>query len=174
MDSDAQRFEQLFRNHYALVMRYAVRRVGRDGAPEVVNETFLNAWRRLDDVPDEPLPWLYGVARRVVANELRRRSRVDRLAGRVGASTPPPAEVADTVTDQVRVRAALAMLSDRDGEILRLSAWEQLTIAETAQVMGCSVAACKVRLHRARRRLQALLTATDHDVTTLIPEGDIR
>jgi RNA polymerase sigma-70 factor (ECF subfamily) len=174
MDGDRERFERMFRSHYADVVRYAVRRVGQDAAQEVVAETFLVAWRRLDDVPEHALPWLYATARRVVANELRRRHRAERLDDRVAArGRSSAADLADIVADQVRVQAALDGLLERDREVLRLTAWERLTVAEAAQALGCSVAACKVRLHRARRRLAALLGAADPAAETLVPQGDI-
>jgi RNA polymerase sigma-70 factor (ECF subfamily) len=68
---DRERFSRLFEAHYALVLAFAARRVGRDQADEVTAETFLVAWRRLDAVPVEPLPWLYGVARNVVLRPRR-------------------------------------------------------------------------------------------------------
>jgi RNA polymerase sigma-70 factor (ECF subfamily) len=155
---ERQRFEALFRAHYPALTRYAVRRVGEPAAAEVVAEAFLVAWRRLDEVPDEPLPWLYGVARRVIANERRRRSRAERLVDRIGGQPPPaPHDPADTVGDRLRVRAALERLSERDREVLLLTEWERLGPADAARVLGCSTAAYHVRLHRARRRIADLL-----------------
>lgn len=158
MQADRDRFEALFVAHYAAVVRYAVRRVGADAAPEVVSETFLVAWRRLADVPPNALPWLFATARRIAANELRRQRRAraftETLAGR---AAPEPVDPADAIDARLRVRAALAGMSERDREVLRLQAWEQLAPADAARVLGCTTAAYKVRLHRARRRLAALL-----------------
>ena len=70
---DRERFSGLFEAHYAQVHAFAARRVGRDLADEVTAETFLVAWRRLEAVPAEPLPWLYGVARNVVLRHAARR-----------------------------------------------------------------------------------------------------
>lgn len=173
MEGDRERFERLFRSHYGDVVRYAVRRVGPDAAQEVVAETFLVAWRRLEDVPDRALPWLYGTARRVVANELRRRHRVKRLDDRVAAQPEPTAaDFADLLAEQMRVHAALDGLSERDREVLRLTAWERLDVTDAAEVLGCSIPACKVRLHRARRRLAALLGTDEPAVTNFVPQGD--
>lgn len=58
----------------------------------------------------------------------------------------------------------MAKLSPRDQEVLQLIGWEQLDQAAAARVLGCSVTAVKVRLHRARRRLAALLRTTEPDV----------
>jgi RNA polymerase sigma-70 factor (ECF subfamily) len=173
MSDERARFEAMFSAHYAAVVRYAVRRVGPDGAQEIVAETFLTAWRRLADVPEYALPWLYATARRLVANELRRRDRAARLGARIEASsaavTDDPAEA---VADQLRVRAALATLSPTDQEVLRLSEWEQLRPADAAIVVGCSVGAFTVRLHRARQRLaRALGEQPDSAIATLITDG---
>jgi RNA polymerase sigma-70 factor (ECF subfamily) len=172
MDTDQARFEAIFRRHYGVLVRYAVRRVGRDAVDEVVNETFLVAWRRLDDVPENALPWLLATARKVVANELRRRERARRLDGRVAAERAGGADdLAEVVTEALRVRAAIETLSERDREVLRLSAWEQLDTRDAARALECSAAAYKVRLHRARRRLGVLLSTTETHLDQLIPQG---
>jgi len=166
---ERQRFEALFRAHYPALTRYAVRRVGENAAAEIVAEAFLIAWRRLDDVPDEPLPWLYGVARRVIANERRRRGRADRLVDRIGGErVAPPGDPADLVGDRLRIRTALDRLSARDREVLLLAEWERLPPADAAQVLGCSTATYHVRLHRARRRIADLLR-TDEDPAPVRP-----
>jgi RNA polymerase sigma-70 factor (ECF subfamily) len=160
VDADRERFETLFRQHYGAVVRYAVRRVGREGADEVVAETFLVAWRHLDRVPDAALPWLFATARKVVANELRRRQRQLRLVDRAAAHTElETADHSGAVDETLRVHAAMTALGERDREVLRLHAWEHLDPADAARVLGCSSAAYKVRLHRARRRLALYLAA---------------
>lgn len=176
-DVERTRFEALFTQHYAAVVRYAVRRVGRESAEEIVAETFLVAWRRLDQVPDIALPWLYGTARRLVANELRRRARARRLGERVEANGSVTADdPGELVPQQLYLQAALAALSERDREVLRLAEWEQLTPAEGALVMGCTTAAFKVRLHRARRRFRQVVTldpAPQHLTAAPVTRGEI-
>jgi RNA polymerase sigma-70 factor (ECF subfamily) len=168
---DSGRFEAMFAAHYAAVVRYAMRRVGPDAAAEIVSETFLVAWRRRADVPDNALPWLYATARRVIANELRRQRRSRAFATR---SQPGQhaADPADIVGGPLHVLAALARLGNRDQEVLRLHAWEQLDAHDAAQALGCSAAAYKVRLHRARRRLAALLEA-DAGASVPVPEKEL-
>jgi RNA polymerase sigma-70 factor (ECF subfamily) len=70
-----QRFERLFRTHHAAVLAYVRRRASTERVDDAVAETFLVAWRRLDRVPDEPLPWLLGVARKVLATGARAERR---------------------------------------------------------------------------------------------------
>jgi RNA polymerase sigma-70 factor (ECF subfamily) len=164
METAEARFEGLYRRHYGAVVRYCVRRVGPDAAAEVVSETFLVAWRRFADVPDDPLPWLLGTARRVVANELRRRAREGQLLARIrdhGAVTT--GDHAGAVAERDAVLAALDRLSPRDREVLQLVLWDDLDHATAARVLGCGTAAYKVRLHRARRRLGRLLDASVRD-----------
>jgi RNA polymerase sigma-70 factor (ECF subfamily) len=143
-----RRFERLFSAQYAFVAAYANRRASAVDAEDVVAETFLVAWRRLDDVPDDAKPWLFGVARRVLANQRRAAGRREALYERATASLNPTGDAADT-----QVLQALAPLSERDREILLLVAWDGLTMAEAAAVLGCSRGAAKVRLHRAKHRL---------------------
>jgi RNA polymerase sigma-70 factor (ECF subfamily) len=173
MTEDRARFEAMFTANYAPLLRYALRRVGPDGAHEIVAETFLVAWRRLDAVPENALPWLYGTARRLVANELRRRARALRLGERAAAETPPaPDDPGEIVPDRLRVRGALAGLSARDQEVLRLAEWEQLDAADAARVLGTTTAAYTVRLHRARRRLARALGVDDTRPDLIIARGE--
>jgi RNA polymerase sigma-70 factor (ECF subfamily) len=156
--SPEARFHALFSRHYPAVFGYAARRAGRDEAGDAAAEVFTVAWRRIERVPAEPetLPWLYGVARRVVANQeraARRRLRLDaRAAVAPGAAVEAPGAAA------LDVEAALQRLGSADREVLRLAAWEELQPAEIAAVLGCSANAAAVRLHRARQRLAGEMT----------------
>jgi RNA polymerase sigma-70 factor (ECF subfamily) len=158
-----ERFSGLYEEHYGHVLRYALRRTDAEMARDVAAETFTVAWRRMEQLPVEPLPWLYGVARRVLANELRGQHRRDRLSSRLelaasaaGVPTVQPDHALEVITF-AHIHAAMAKLSPRDQEVLELIAWEDLDIAGAATVLGCSNTACKVRLHRARRRLALML-----------------
>ena len=154
-----EQFENLFRANYRAVRAYALRRVRPDVAQDVVAETFLVAWRRLGDVPDDALPWLYGVARRVVANERRSADRRSGLEQRVATVATPrrPSDPSESMGDAELLRAALAELSDSDREALMLVAWHGLSGARAASAAGCSRATFAVRLHRARGRLASRL-----------------
>lgn len=155
------RFQRLYQANYGPVLAYAQRRTaGPDDAFDVVAETFTVAWRRLDEVPEaeSSLPWLYGVARRVLANQRRgSRRRVD-LSARLATHHPCPSELEVerdllAADDRRTVLAALARLREPDREILRLAAWEELSHREIAAALGGSDASVAVRLHRARNRL---------------------
>jgi RNA polymerase sigma factor (sigma-70 family) len=155
---DEQRFRVLYRQHYARVLAYALRRVGPDRAQDVVAETFLVAWRRLADVPLKPLPWLLVVARNTIANQRRSSDRRARLQAEVErlhhlAEPAPAAEVA--AVQRAEVLAALAELTPVEREALLLVAWDGLEPADAARVAGCGLPAFHVRLFRARRRLRA-------------------
>jgi RNA polymerase sigma-70 factor (ECF subfamily) len=156
-----QQFTALYERHYGDVLRYALRRVDSESARDVAAETFTVAWRRFEQIPHDPLPWLYGVARRTLANELRSERRRSQLAGRLAAAGVPTVQLdhADEVTTTAGIRVALSCLAPRDQEVLQLIAWEDLDVAAAARVVGCSTTAFKVRLHRARRRLFAALAA---------------
>lgn len=153
--SDVQRLEALFRDHADAVLAYAARRTDADAAQEIVADTFLVAWRRLSDVPDPPLPWLLGVARRILANERRsfRRGQALKLRlvrePRIGTHAPT-----DEVDERLSAQAALRLLPPREREAIELLAWEGLTTAEAAEVLGCSRRVLAVRVYRARRRLR--------------------
>lgn len=145
--------------HTAAVLAYALRRTSREDAADVVAETFLVTWRRLDEVDEHgELPWLYGVARRVLLSQQRAARRQLRIAERVAAAEPAalPEEPAASPGSQ-RILDALAALPEQEREVLMLAAWEELSGREAARVLGCSATAYRIRLHRARRRLRERL-----------------
>ncbi|WP_405146571.1 RNA polymerase sigma factor [Sphaerisporangium sp. NBC_01403] len=157
------RFEALYLAHYRAVHRYALRRTdSADDVADVIAETFLIAWRRLDDIPqgEATVLWLYGTARRVLANHRRGESRRTALASRLRdeLAAGQEAPLADPRTDAVRT--AFAALAPADREVLALACWEELSGPQIAKVLGCSDTAARLRLHRARKRLAKLLGTT--------------
>jgi RNA polymerase sigma-70 factor, ECF subfamily len=146
-----ERFEQIYADHADAVRAYVRRRAPEAIVDDVVADVFVVCLRRLDDVPAQALPWLYAVARKTLANERRRCAR-QAPAGVDVAYEPEP------VGDDV-LAAAFAELSDADREILRLVAWEGLSLRDAARVLECSPVACRVRYHRAKARLAARLAA---------------
>ncbi len=197
------RFELLYAKHAPAVKAYVLRRADASSADDVVAEVFVVCWRRFEEVPVYPLPWLLGVARRVLSTqrrgERRRGALHERLAGQVGegmgdapealvvvASTDSPtwtsADIAGDlagnstsascnpgvlagITDPA-LAAALGCLNDADRELLLLIAWEALSPAEAAMVLGIKPATARVRLLRARRRLTQALSRERSDPTT--------
>ena len=155
------RFNTLFDQHYAAVRAYVSRRSGTAGVvDDVLSETFLVAWRRIDSVPADGLPWLLGVARRVLANQRRGEARRGALL-RSLASMLPPGPVAEPAGEVFgELSEALAALSAREREALLLVAWEGLDPQRAARVVGCAPTAFRARLYRARRQLAARLQPT--------------
>lgn len=160
VSSPLARFDAAFERHHRVVLAYALRRVSTPAdAEDVAAETFTVAWRRVDQLPDAEvaLPWLLGIARRILANHRRGSARrfrlLERIRGERSATTPVETESAALV--------ALANLRADDQELLRLLAWEGLTQAEAGVVLGVSANAVAIRLHRARRRFADELAKID-------------
>jgi RNA polymerase sigma-70 factor (ECF subfamily) len=150
MDPRASRFEDVVRPGLEPLRRYLARRTDPETAADVLGDTLLVAWRRFDDLPlDEPLPWLYGVARNCLANAERGVRRRARLAARLAHE---PADADAPEADDLH--EALARLTETERELLRLWAWEQLTPTEIATVLGLTPNAVSIRLTRARQRLR--------------------
>jgi RNA polymerase sigma-70 factor (ECF subfamily) len=149
----------MFRMTYERVYAYALRRADRADAEDVVAETYAVAWRRFEMVPSDPLPWLYAVARRALANSRRSGRRRIRLAKRIASETPPSWTVepdpGERLEDSVVMRSALRALRKADREMLMLVAWEGLDGERASIALGISRQAFAVRLHRARNRLEA-------------------
>jgi RNA polymerase sigma-70 factor, ECF subfamily len=158
--TDDDRFDAVFRATYARVLAYGRRRAAEATAQDVAAETYAVAWRRRHQLPADELalPWLLAIARRTLANHSRGERHRLRLRARLAAQPHVPATVAPDAPGGV-VHAGLAQLSDADRELLRLAYWDDLSPAEIAEVVGASVNAVNVRLHRARRRLRGALDA---------------
>lgn len=152
------RLASVYHRHSGAVSAYALRRCSAEDAAEVVAETFVVAWRRLDDIPDEPATkaWLLGVARRVLSNQrrgIRRRGELARKAATYLAPRFHDVPVFEQSGEVRTVVAAMQQLPVKDRELLMLVAWEELTPLEIAVVLGVSSAVVRKRLFRARRRL---------------------
>lgn len=155
------RWESLYASYSEPVFVYARRHVGADEAADIVAETFLVAWRRIDMVPNDALPWLFAAAKNVINNARRaetRRGALRRRLASVGAieAEPDPAEEIEARTDIV---AAMRFLPKPEREALVLVAWEDLDPRRAAAAMGCSPETFAVRVHRGRRRLMKILSS---------------
>ncbi len=167
-------FAVAFDEHAPAILRYARRRLnGEDAAWDVVSDTFTAAWRHWDRRPGPPeplLPWLYAIAGNAVRGQGRSDQRRRRLIARLASSIPADqgADPADGVLLSRSVADALARLSESDQEVLRLVAWEGQTDARSlGLVLGLGPAAARSRVHRARRRLRALLDEADDSAEQL-------
>jgi RNA polymerase sigma factor (sigma-70 family) len=165
MDIDTkrrERFDRVFAAHYAQVLAYALRRAPRALAEDAVSETFIVAWRRLDALPEDALPWLLGVTRRTLSNQRRADRRADALAERLALhATTASNDVPEASFDvEGPVGRALARLSENEREALLLIAWEGLSPQQAAAAAGCSRTAFRLRLHRARKHFAALVAQT--------------
>jgi RNA polymerase sigma factor (sigma-70 family) len=155
------RTEESFTESWTLdgprVLLYAVRRVGRDAANEILSETFLQAWRRWEDVPDPAFPWLIGIARRVIANQrrgLRRRDRLElqlRFLSEAAASSDDAGVLSVERDDALR---RLVGLTENEREAILLVAWDGLTQEEAARVARVRPGTFRARLYRARQALE--------------------
>jgi RNA polymerase sigma-70 factor (ECF subfamily) len=163
------RFEAVARELIGPLRRFLARRTDAATADDVLGDTLLVCWRRYADLPAEPLPFAYGVARLCLANADRGARRQRRLAGRI-ATLDPPQELPEPVGDD-RLAEALARLPDMDAEVLRLWAWEQLTAGEIATVLDLTPNAASIRLHRAKGRLRQLLRKIDEAAGHEEPKG---
>jgi RNA polymerase sigma factor (sigma-70 family) len=153
----------MYRQHEAKVLGYALRRAPQEVAKDAVAETFLAAWRRFDELSEDPLPWLIAAARKSLANQRRSSGRQVRLASRLAELSLERAAPADEFDAAVATRAALERLRSDDREALLLIGWDGLTPSQAAASLGCSAASFRVRLHRARRRFGRVLAEERQD-----------
>jgi RNA polymerase sigma-70 factor (ECF subfamily) len=145
-----------FRTYADRVLAYLQHRTDPQTAQDVLQEVFVTAFRKADDVPEPPIGWLFGTARRLLANKHRGARRHDQLIDRLldDASNEPDPDLAEVKEAFLQT---LATLSTADREVLTLTGWYGLTPTEAAAALGCKASAYAVRLHRARKRLAAAL-----------------
>jgi RNA polymerase sigma factor (sigma-70 family) len=161
MDQDERRagLEDLYAAHAGAVRGYLRQRTDAATADDLLSEVFVVAWRRLEKVPPDPVPWLLACARNVLAHshrsERRRVALIDRLRDNKRPESMPVRD------GRSRLAEALATLGERDREALLLIAWDDLSPEQAAAVLGCSRRAFAMRLHRGRKRLAAALSAAD-------------
>lgn len=170
---DERWFRGLFEAHHQDLVGYAARRLSSlEDAKDVVSEVFAVAWRRRAVIPDgeeQERMWLYGVARRTLANTQRSERRWALMAARLMSlheSVAPDHATSDDASDLAEAYRALEALRPDDREILLLSLWEDLSVAQIASVMNLRPANVSVRLHRAKARLRRefLRQVKDHAV----------
>lgn len=161
-------FDRLYDQHYKEVLAYCARRASPSDADDATAEVFTVAWRRRDDIPggDRSLPWLYGVARKVLSHQRRSSERFRRLTTRVATVQEPLPQAPDAVVvereEYTQVRDAVRRLRPNDQEVILLSAWEGLSHGQIAAALGLSQAAVDKRLTRAKQRLAKQYEATMH------------
>lgn len=152
------------------LLGYLLRRTDRDEAPDVLSDVFVTAWRRRDALPEDPTRarmWLFGVARRTLANHRRSRSRASALTERLQlalAETQLSAQQADTPGSESRergreVRAAVATLPPRQRELVALVHWDGFSLTEAAEITGIRASTARSHYARARARLAEVLAA---------------
>ncbi|HKZ18927.1 MAG TPA: sigma-70 family RNA polymerase sigma factor [Acidimicrobiia bacterium] len=166
------KFESLFADHYLAVYRYCLRRLGPADSEDAAAEVFAVAWRRLEQVPTgEPVrSWLLAVAYRVVGNHYRGRRRRVRLSDRLRSEREQVVEPEVSDPEVRLLRRALDSLRSDDRELLRLSAWDGLSNAEIATVIGVKQNAVDQRLFRARERLRGRVELLSRET----PEANAR
>jgi RNA polymerase sigma-70 factor (ECF subfamily) len=151
-------FIALYKDSYPRIHKFVLRRIDDpEVAQELASDVFRIAWEKWDGASSTEIAWLCAVARNLIGNAYRGRDRQKALTERVTATTAGDAGA--TGANQA-VENALASLRDKDRDVLQLAYWDDLTIAEIAQVLVCSQSAAKVRLHRAREAFRRLLPAT--------------
>lgn len=152
---EAWALERLYHSYQAPLYALCHRLLGRsEDAQDAMQTAFVRAFRELPRFRGESSlkTWLYRIAVNESVGLLRKRRDPSELA----EDTARVSDGAGTVVEQMAVRAALARTCPAHRTILVLRFWEGLTYEEMAQVLGLSVGAVKMRLHRAREAFRKL------------------
>jgi RNA polymerase sigma factor (sigma-70 family) len=165
----------LYERHAPVVFRYLARRAGPLAAEDLLSEVFIAALSASSRVvahdSGSALPWLYGIGLNVLRRHFRQQRPAPGVTGDFGMDWDAVDDRLVAWAERGRLRAALAVLTDSDRELLLLVGWEGLSQAEAATALGISPGAARARLHRARKRalsaLEELRPGPDTNVTTL-------
>jgi RNA polymerase sigma-70 factor (ECF subfamily) len=152
-----ERFRLVHEAHAPSVKSYVLRRGAASAVDDLVAEVFLVTWRRFDEMPTDPLPWLLGVARRTLSTHRRGERRRHALRERLSGEAPTRAHITQREGHESPVLSALACLNENDRELLLLVAWDGLSPAQAGAVLDLKPSAARMRLLRARRRLERAL-----------------
>ena len=149
-------FDVVYRRHYRAVATYVARRIGAQGVEDVTAEVFVRAFRARDayaPVHDSALPWLLGIASRVLSEQRRRERRRLATLERLQRERPRVAlDTGETEVDASLIRE-LRRLPASDRDTLLLVSWGELSYAEAATALGVPIGTVRSRIARARRRL---------------------
>jgi RNA polymerase sigma-70 factor (ECF subfamily) len=150
-------FIALYKDSYPRIHKYVLRRVDdAELAQELAADVFRVAWQKWDGTDSTEIPWLFTVARNLIGNAYRGRDRQRALHEKLMVSS---VEGSWADSDNISVEDAMMALREKDRDILQLAYWDELSIAEIAQVLNCTKPSAKVRLHRAREAFRKLLPA---------------
>jgi RNA polymerase sigma factor (sigma-70 family) len=146
----------LYERHARAVFRFLSRRAGPAAAEDLLSEVFVAALQARGRVvahdSGSALPWLYGIAANVLRHHLRDRRAGGPASYDAGMDWDAVEARLDAQAKRGELRAALSVLSPAERDLLLLVAWEELTPAQAARVVGISQVAARSRLHRARMR----------------------
>ena len=166
-------FRAAFDTCYGDILGFCTLRVGPDDGQDLAAEVFARAWQSWPHAPADPRPWLYGIARHLVVDRYREKARHPHL-GLTAAPDGVGPDAHGLTETRLDLRQAWAQLGDDDREVLALVAWDDLSPADAAQVLGISRAAATMRLSRARRRLRRRLDDADGPAAARTPAAPSR
>lgn len=156
---DRSKLEDLYAAHAATVQAYARRRTDHAAADDIVSEVFIAAWRHLDEIPEDPVAWLLGAARKTLANQRRGAERQVALFQRMADHHPASTE--DRQPMDGAILRALSRLRPSDRELLLLITWDEVSPGQAAEILDVRASTLSMRLRRARKRLADELHADD-------------
>src|ERR1019366_10040388 len=142
-------FERFFHSHFQIIWSYVARRVSQQSVDDVVSRSFAVAWQKYQTIPQPPEDrlWMFGVARRCIADQRRSDDRQLRLVARIAVEAQELHPPLDSSGDPRAVEVLLAIdeLAPLDREALQLVLWDGLSHDDAARVMECSVSAFESR-----------------------------
>ena len=150
-------FKDLYEDYAAEVYRFSLWLVGDSfEAEDITSETFVRAWVRIHSIRTETLKaYLFTIARNIYLEQHRKGKRQVVLNDIYPDPAPLPDKVVESQLDILRVQRFLQTLPEIERAAFVLRVEHQLPCAEIARVLGLSLAAAKVKIHRVRKKLQA-------------------
>ena len=156
-------FQDLYESYATEIFRFALWLAGESAeAEDITSETFIRAWVRFSTIRTETLKaYLFTIARNVYLEQRRKRKRQVALDDVYPDPAPGPDRVVDAQLELLRVQRVLQTLPEIDRAAFILRVQHELPYAEIARVLGISLAASRVKVHRVRKKLLATRARTE-------------
>ena len=157
-------FKDLYETYATEVYRFAFWLAGDSyEAEDITSETFIRAWVRISTIRTETLKaYLFTIARNIFLEQQRKRKRQITLIDIYPDPAPEPDKVIESQLEILKVQDLLQALPEIDRAAFILRVQHELPCAEIARVLGLSLTATKVKIHRVRKKL--LATRIDKEI----------
>ena len=158
-------FKDLYKTYAPDVYRFTLWLAGDCfEAEDITSETFIRAWVRISSIRTETLKaYLFTIARNLYLEQQRKKKNLVPLHDIYHDPAPEPDKIVESQLEILRVQRILQTIPEIDRAAFVLRVQHELPCAEIARILGLSLTATKVKIHRVRKKLLATFTEREVD-----------